>query len=159
MLNLNTNLDFGTFEFHDIDGMLSYDCKVVVPELRKPLEVSFETNSANRLPSVAQKQFLQQLFSDFEKVLSAVAAGMPAEFGSNPVDRLRVLKDQFDPGTPGISLDTELNLTWDISFRKRSDRSTSLLASFAGLTPRKVWVEKASKRPFLLRLFLRIKQK
>lgn len=140
--------EFGKLEFTDIEGMLSYDCKMTLPISRKQVEIFFETNHIDNHPTTAQKQFLQNVISNFKKILEAIA--------SETGDKQQELEEQYDLDTLGIPLNIENKLKWDLSLLNRQNKAISLLANFEGMNPIKVRFEQAPKRPFLLKLFLRI---
>lgn len=140
--------ELGKLEFTDIEGMMSYDCKMTLPISRKQVEFFFETNSVDNHPTTAQKQFLQNVISDFNKILETIAS----ETGKKQQE----LEEQYDLDTLGIPSKIELRPKWDLSLLHRQNKSISLLANFEGMNPIKVWFEQEPKKPFILKLFFKI---
>lgn len=91
----------------------------------------------------------------YDDVLDVIASNLPDEVRTAGNER-QELKDKFDLDTVGIPLNVEGNAKWDLSLLRRQVKTMSLLANFEGMKPIKVWVEQAPKRPFLLRLLLKI---
>ena len=120
------------------------------------MNVFFETDSEYRLPTSAQKQFLQFLVHNFNNIQYAIASELPAEVKMTGIDNVSVLQEQFDLDTLGIPLNVDNSPKWDLSLINRNDRSVSLLSNFENLTLVKILVEKASRRPFLLNLLNKI---
>jgi hypothetical protein len=155
MPKLITDTDLGTLESTDIEGMLSYNCKVTLPISEKQVEIFFETNSINTLPTTTQKQFLQSLIDNYKNILRAITSVLHNE-GTAAIDKRQELEEQFDLDTVGVPFNVERNPKWDLSMLSRRDKSMSLLANFEGMEPIKVWIENAPKKPFLLKLLLKI---
>lgn len=147
--------ELGKLEFQDIEGMLSYNCKLTLPVSTKLVEVFFETDSVEKLPTKAQKQFLQHLVEQYNNVIGSIASNLPDEVETTS-DKCQELKEKFDLDTVGIPVYVEGEARWDLSLVNRQVKSISLLANFEGMKPIKVWVEQAPKRPLLLKLFLKM---
>ena len=133
-----------TFPFHK----MSYDCKVTLPISRKQVKISFETNHIDNHPTTAQRQFLQDVINNFEKILKAIA--------SETGDEQQELEERYDLYTLGIPLNTEIKPKCDLSLLNRQNQAIFLLANFEGMRPIKVWYEQEPNRPILVKLFLKI---
>jgi hypothetical protein len=155
MSKLITDPELGKLEFQDVEGMLSYNCILTLPISTKQVEIFFETDSVDNSPTIPQKKFLQSLVEQYDSVLSVIASNLPDEVRTEG-DEHQELREQFDLNTVGIPLNVETNANWDLSLLSRQIKNMSLLANFEGMKPIKVWVEQAPKRPFLLKLFLKI---
>ncbi len=147
--------DLGVLEFQDVEGLLSYNCKMTLPISRKQVEIFFETNSIDKLPSSTQKKFLQYVVDNYNKVLLLMIDEFPKEIDFFGNDKLSFLLEKFDLDTLGIPLNIEEAPQWDLSLINCSDKSISVLANFDNMQPKKVWVEKIPKRPLLLSSLLK----
>ncbi|MBB1286385.1 hypothetical protein HRH25_18520 [Flavisolibacter sp. BT320] len=147
--------ELGKLEFQDVEGMLSYNCKLTLPVSTKQVEVFFETDSVENLPTKAQKRFLQHLVEQYNTVIGSIASNLPNEVEITG-DKCQELKEKFYLDTVGIPVYVEGEAKWDLSLVSRQVKSMSLLANFAGMRPIKVWVEQAPKRPLLLKLLLKM---
>jgi len=95
------------------------------------------------------------LVEQYDNVLNSIASNLPDEV-EIAGDKRQELKEKFDLNTIGIPLNVEGNVKWDLSLLSLQVKSMSLLANFEEMKPIKVWTEQAPKRPFLLKLFLKI---
>ncbi|MEJ0102998.1 MAG: hypothetical protein WDO19_10755 [Bacteroidota bacterium] len=148
--------DLGPLEFSDILGKLTYSCQVKLPIFRKEVDIFFETDSKDRLPTNVQKRFLKQLFDNYDKILESITSAPLAEFQNMSKDKVRLLKEEFDLSTLGIPLEIENNPKWNLSLLNRMDKSMSLLSNFDNMIPTAVWIEKETKRSSFARLLLKL---
>ncbi|MCW3075364.1 MAG: hypothetical protein JWP69_2433 [Flaviaesturariibacter sp.] len=147
--------DLGELEFQDFEGDLSYSCEKVLPISEKKVHIFFKTNSFGILPSKLQKQFLQQIIENYDKILGSIELKIPDNLFGTLSEKPFGLREKYDLVTLGIPLNT-INPKWDLSLVNKQDNATHLLSNFEGTTCIRVWKEIAPKRPLYLRILLKL---
>lgn len=148
-----TDPELGKLKFQEVEGMLSYSCKLTLPGSTKQVDIFFDTDSVENTPTLAQKQFLQRIVEQYNDVLDSIASNLPEDIASH---KPHELKENFELDTVGIPHHVEENAKWDLSLINRTEKNMILLAKFEGMKPIKVWTGQTTQRPFLLKLLLKI---
>lgn len=145
----------GKLDFLDVEGHLSYSCKLALPISNKLVEVFFQTNSINNPPTSSQREFLKFLIDNYDEVLKAIIPQLPNDI-EIVGNQLIGLKNQFTLETIGIPLKTDDMANWNLSLQSLNDVSTFLLTNFEGMNPTNVYVEHEPKKTFFIRLISKV---
>jgi len=117
-------------EFSDILGDMTVSAKINLSISLNKVEVFFKVISNLDLPTIKQRTFLNEIVSNYDKVLISLHRTLPKELSHLSKQQL---KDSFNIETIGISLIDKGELDWDMSMKSKINSRLTLIIFLKGM--------------------------
>lgn len=147
--------ELGTLSFADYGDTASYSCSLTLAISSKNVDVFFDTNSKEHLPTKKQRQFLRSVVVNYDNLIEKAISIISTTVAGSDLKEKTITKTQVQPVSltiPQVDTDT---FKWDMTFEVTSLKDTFIIVYFDEFTPLSSTIEKDERKPltnFLLRL-------
>ncbi len=141
--------DYGLLSFSEYGDVKYFGGKFLLSIALTKIDVFFDTTSKDRLPTIKQKEFLNNIVENYDAILARLFSVLPPVLPQKDYKGLYKIKAALEVVSLKIpDIDNEYN-KWDMTFRIKSINNTFLIVYFENLQPFYSTVEKDQTKTWL----------
>jgi len=147
--------ELGKLSFADYGDTASYSCRLTLAISSKNVDVFFDTNSKEHLPTEKQRQFLRSIVVNYDNLIEKAISIISTTVARSDFKEKTISKTQLQPVSFIIPQVDTGAFKWDMRFEVASLKDTFIIVYFDQFTPLSSTIEKDERKPltkFLLRL-------
>ena len=143
------DLDPGKLTYDNFGEKGSYSCKIKIPISTYPIDIFFDTEKVDHLPTVKQRQFLNNLIADFDNLFAKTEAILLDTYINNSLLTTGNLRNDLQAVSLIIPLVDKGHTLWDATFKSKSNKNIFVIVYYDGSNPISAYIEKDERKRWL----------